>query len=73
MFDRSRHDVATDNVKQYFDALTEECRSVPSLFGWSIDETQVETPKRTAMPKVIVAASTKLGTETILEEKITLN
>jgi hypothetical protein len=36
VLERSRHEVAPDGVKRYFDILRDECGSIPSLFIWNV-------------------------------------
>jgi hypothetical protein len=43
--ERLRHEIAPDDVKKYFNILREECRSIPSLFVWNLDETQIGSLK----------------------------
>jgi hypothetical protein len=51
--EHSRHEVAPNDVERYFGILREECQSIPSLFGWNVDETPVGSPKQTVPPNVI--------------------
>jgi ABC-type taurine transport system substrate-binding protein len=48
--------------------LREECRLIPSLSAWNVDETQVDSLKTTP-PNIIVAAGTKPGTVTVPEKR----
>jgi hypothetical protein len=40
------HDVSPDDIKQYFETLSVQIRSIPSKFLWNADETRVRCPKK---------------------------
>jgi hypothetical protein len=48
VLERSRHEVAPDDIKRDFNILREECRSIPSLLVWDVDEHELVHCKNSA-------------------------
>jgi hypothetical protein len=66
---RFRQEVALGDAKQYIDVVRDESRSILLRSGCNVDQTRGGSPKNTTLRKVIVDASTKPETITVLEEK----
>jgi hypothetical protein len=67
--EKDRHDVSSDDLKRYFEAMMVHLRTVPSIFVWNADETRVGAAKKQTRPEVIVDARTQAGTVTIAQER----
>jgi hypothetical protein len=59
--------VSPDDIKQYFENLSVQIRSIPSTFVWNADERRVEFPKETSPPEIIVGINIEPVSMTIPE------
>jgi hypothetical protein len=67
VLEKDRHDMSPDDIKQYFETLKAQIRSIPSAFVWNADEMRFGCPRKTSPPKAIVAINIKPGSVTIPE------
>jgi hypothetical protein len=64
---KDHHNVSADDIMVYFDSISVQLTSIPSVFFWNSDETRVGSAKHMSPPEVIVASGTKPGSVTIPE------
>jgi hypothetical protein len=69
VLEKDRHNVSPDEVRNYFDTVAGQLKTIPSPFVRNVDETRVGCPKRIAQPEVIVATNVKPGSVTVSEER----
>jgi hypothetical protein len=69
VLEKDQHDVSSDKVIGYFDAVAGQLKAIPSPFVWNVDERRVGYPKRIAQTQGIVATNRKPGSVTVLEER----
>jgi hypothetical protein len=65
VLEKDWHDVSLHDVKQYFETLSLQIRSIPSGFAWNADEPMVGCSKKTFPLEIIVVTNPKLGSVTI--------
>jgi hypothetical protein len=65
--EKDQHDVSPNDIKQYFEILSAQIKSILFAFVWNADETRVRCPKKTSSPEIIIAINTKPGSVIMFE------
>jgi hypothetical protein len=68
-FEKERRNVSEQDLRNYFDTVSIQLKTIPALFVRNAGETRVGIPKKCTSPQVIVAKQTRPRTVTVAKER----